>query len=346
MIEISFSHRVLFFSLFILPGLILYIFKRQNFKQKILFFLIFFLFTCEVSMRVSGGTDYLSYQGLWDNVSSISKFSGLATSFEPGFVFYVFVLSRISDSIHFFQFVSFFIPCIIFVYLRAKLRLEPPILVLVFYSSFYAPYYLNGVGQGMAMALFLWIFFLLNYRQKNFNLGAAFVSVTSVLLHKSGVFSILLFLRSRKKKVGLVLGLFILAIVSSQIPKFLAYSPVKMAFDYNFTQELDLLDFIYRGLHIAIMLFFLKFVPDIPILRNAMFVYLVGFILFCALISFPTIALRTHMFFRVMEMIIYPLIAANLIKPGTRLIFSVSLLGVYLPQASINWLAKYNVVTF
>ncbi len=347
--ELGLTYRAVFFALVLLPFIIKYIFNGFSINNKLGLIFVLLALLIEITFRQSGGTDYSNYKSLWDYIVGSPDLWRDRDYFEIGFLFYMRLLSTFSDSIFFYQFVTFLIPAVIFYIISRNLRLEQSIFVLVLYSSFIAPYYLNVVGQGLAIAFFLLMFMVLTIPRLFERSKAGSILLVSLSLHKSAIFASALFLNKRDT---LILLIFVGAIISALLIYFglenlviLAYSlGFGFSLEYDFEASVTFNDIAYRFAHLIIILFFAYVVESNSRLKYAIWIYIFGFLLFLFLIPFPVVALRTSLFFRSLELIIYPLIGSEMKHLTNRGIFSLALLAIYSVPFYLNWSNPLNLI--
>ena len=131
--ELGLIYRTAFFSLVLLPFLIKFIFKGFSINNKIGLIFILLALLLEISFRQLGGTDYNNYKSLWIHIAGSPDLWRERDYFEIGFLFYMRLLVIISESIYFYQFVTFLIPAVIFYKISRNLRLEQSIFAIVLY---------------------------------------------------------------------------------------------------------------------------------------------------------------------------------------------------------------------
>ena len=344
--ELDFSYRVVSYLIFFSAFIYLYL-RSSNLSRNIFLAQFFFIIVIiETTFRTSGGADYIQYQKLWLSIQDNPARWLIPDAFDIGFKLLIRILLFFSDSLYLLQFSIIFISCSIFYKLSKNLKLEPGIFSIIFYSSFYAPYYLNGLGQGLAMSLSLLMFYFL-YTRSIFSIQPIIIFFVTTLLHKSGIIllSLYIFFLRKLSFNSFLITVITFSIIIYSIDAF-AFISQAIGFVYTFENDVTVFDVLYRIVHLATILFFSRLLPKDTLLYKVIGIYSLGFILLIALLPFPIVALRLNMFFRVFELIIYPLIASRLQGKNTKLVFALWILAIYTPPFYLNWSNPINILIF
>ena len=277
------------------------------------------------TFRGETGTDTAAYLRIWESTRPFESFSvfdfGDLFS-EPLFGYFNSYLKYISASP--LLFLGFYCVSTLGLLHIAISRVTPSRLLsyLFYFSIFLLPYVLNGVRQGMAMSLFLLAVPSIHKRE---NLKVILISLFATLVHVSGIFIMLSYLVvSIVQGTRLSIGITTLCAVGTS----LVVSSLDLAslflkaigLDYfaryqNFLfGELSIVDLAYRA---SLLIYaFLGFTlskssldrQQEGFLKSLFVIYVLGFALYIVFREDYQLATRVNMFFRVVEVMLFPLL--------------------------------------
>lgn len=242
---------------------------------------------------------------------------------EPGFRLYMSIIKVFSSSQEFFLFVSSLF-CILPLYFGLKkLKLEYSLVgLMVFLMVFFVPYSLNALRQAIVMSLFIYSLSFFNDKK---TLIIILLTILATSIHSSGiliVFSYLLYSLDYKKSVILsILSLMLLMVFSyfgfAQYIVFDLGGVDSDVYTVKFNETTSITQYISRLILIAVIGFF-SFNQSNIFFKKIFILYLFGFFVYLALSENNMLATRFNMFFRVLEVVIIPLILSSIDKVVVR----------------------------
>lgn len=284
-------------------------------KYVIIFFGILILIFM-AGLRGNVGTDYLEYLNFWIGLKPIQ-------SFDPNYYFHFEIMYRkifsffkyFSNSEVFFVFLNAFLVFIpLFFAIKDNLERYYGLSLLIYYSIFFIPYALNGMRQAIAMSIFL---YSIKYFNEKNTFAVLIISGIAGGFHSTGFLilpSYLIFTYFKKINlwfypISLLLAFIIYKfnILSSFIFKqsFVNSEVYSEKYDES-TSTVQLL----TRLFLAIFYFYFCYINRdknnklIPIFN----IYWFGLLLYVSLMQNNVFATRFNMFFRVLEVLLLPLI--------------------------------------
>jgi hypothetical protein len=312
-------------------------------SKKLVLVLIFF-----AAVRSKTGTDYDSYIGIWSGIQPIYLFfkSDFGyTSLEPGFLFFTSFLRTISHSEILFLFCMSFISIMPLYIGLKKINILYVIPGLLFYLFvFYVPYIFNGMRQAVAMGIYIYsLYDIINNKKKNIII----LTILAISFHTSGIIIFLSYLIYNLKInhnlylfLGLIFTLFFKTFLSLQ------FVFVKLGFNMYYLEGLDKTTTIFQILTRIIILFVLFIFNHIfvqgtskkQIFNNLLKVYTTGFFFYIYFLELNTFATRINMFFRLLEIILFPIILLSTNKISNKLfiLFIMFFLGLYIFISSLS----------
>ena len=299
---------------------IFYIFciLELNFKtSRFLFFSLFIIILLFItSFRGDVGTDYKEYINFWNGLHPINSFDlTYYTNFE---IFYKIIFSLVkvvTNSELIFLFVN---ACLVFIPLSFALKNALDrfytLSLLIYYSVFFMPYTLNGMRQAIAMSIFL---YSLKYFNSNRLLPILILTIIASCIHSTGYLIIViyfLFLILKKVKLWFYPVSFVISIVIYKfniLTNFIFNNSIvnKEVYAEKYDENTSALQILTRVL-LVIFLFYFSYINRyrdeklMPLFN----IYWIGFLLYLTLMNNNLMATRFNMFFRVLEVILLPLI--------------------------------------
>lgn len=284
------------------------------------------------SIRHNTGTDYPTYAEIWNTTlpletAHLSDFIG--GFYEPLFAFCNAVLKSFTTSqVAFFSFYA----CLTVVLLHRGIRrlgISQPYAYLLYFTVFYLPYTFNGMRQALAMSFFivaipailsrrtgaviLWALVAGGFHVSGFLIvvGYFFLRVCEALkLTAWRVFLITAALGSAMAVTGTVGRLF-----------FLAFPGAVTIYSELFDEPSTWSNVALRiGLGTWMLLYVDQGKGDRRAIDRLIIVYCLGLLIYLSLFQFNVLATRFNMMFRVLEVVLFPLIAMRL-SPSRRIGF-------------------------
>ncbi|NBI43133.1 hypothetical protein GVX76_06465 [[Haemophilus] felis] len=314
-------YLILFLFLFFLSLLEI---QHKKLPSWAYYFVIIFLIAI-AAFRLDTGTDYAAYLKLWTNVPPftelISKHFRYA-ELEVGFVLMMSLLKQLAGaSVLFWGACAslFFFP---FSWGIRKLAL-PYVFValLVYLMSFYIPYAFNGMRQAIAMSIFIVsVPFIL---QRN-NLMVIALSLLAISFHLSGLLILCAYLvqfyRGNLIPVMLIGGASAVVLSQLNVLSFVLFDVIGISKVYvqKFTESTSLFKLATRTL--LLLAFFYFYQRGSEAYKKVFTMYLLGFFIYVGLAEYNVLATRFNMFFRVLEVIMLPLLLANITQLKQRVL--------------------------
>lgn len=294
---------------------------KQKFKVITFFSMLLLVFLAGI--RVNTGIDYLAYLDIWHAIAPLSKNSTFQmVAVEPGFVFLVsFIKLLTAKSLYFFLICAFL--SIFPVYLGLK-RMNIKYMFISFFIYllvFYLTYPFNGMRQGIAMGIFI---FSLPFIFEKKLLYVILLSVIASLIHLTGLLIIVAYLVTLYKinikqffLVGFSLSIICLKLdlLGKLLFDVLGVSTVYITL---FSESTSMFQITTRVLLLFVLYYFREMIKN-PILDKLFIMYLVGFFIYISLFQYNLLATRFNMFFRLLEIILVPILLEKTKNIETRL---------------------------
>lgn len=279
------------------------------------------------SLRYGQGTDYLTYLSIYANVQPLSSFPSYAAfqynKIEIGF-FYLMSFFRMLK-VHYVVFVACVTLFSLLMINRFLRRFSPlPIFGLTCFFAVYSLVYMeSGIRQLISLSIALgWVFPAWQQRRRVSALAGIAVAT---LMHNSAIVMLLLvffrrenrmfFIDWKKKTVLLVLAIgaaLVVVINFVNLMPVISLLPARLEYTistyYLENNHLSLTALTNRGLFMLIIFLLALRAKDQLTLREKFLfnLYVVGFCLYVAFMSFDLIASRTNVYFRIVEIALIP----------------------------------------
>lgn len=295
------------------------------------------LFLCVMAgIRSNTGTDFATYADIWSAASPLFDPSGsvLTGFYEPLFLVTNSTLKQLtSDQTVFFFFYATVTLVVLHLGLR-KLSLNLSYAYLLYFCIFYLPYLFNAMRQAVAMSFFIYaIPAILKQRTAK----VVLIGVVAGGFHFSGLLIILGYFFGKATKslalspwvVFLIVTLLggIMAVTGTVGQIFFAFFPGSLVFQEVFDTSSSSVNLVTRLGLCVLVVSFSKMIRgdkrDIEFLIN---IYLLGLFIYLSLYQFNMLATRFNMLFRVLEVVIVPLIATRL-RADWKAVFSMIILA-------------------
>lgn len=274
--------------------------------------LIFF-----TAARMDTGTDYASYLKLWTEVEPLTdlipkqfKYAEL----EAGFVFLMGLLKQMTTSAPLFWAYCATIIFIPFCWGLKKLPIPYYFVALLGYlMTFYIPYTFNGIRQAIAMSVFVaCVPFILQRK----TITVILLTALATSVHLSGLLILLAYIvqfyRWNLLPV-MILGTLVALLVSQlNMLNYVLFEVLGISKVYvvKFTAHTSLFKLATRAL--LLLLFFGFYQQADETYRKIFTMYLLGFFIYVALAENNMLATRFNMFFRILELLMLPLLLVNI----------------------------------
>lgn len=284
------------------------------------------------------GADTYNYVFFFKGIGNIFNFDvDYHPELEIGFKVYLSLMNTITDSQFVFLFVSTAI-CIIPMYIgmqRLNLKYCFAGLVLYFFI-FYFNYPINVLRQGISMSLLI---FSLPYFVKQEYIKIILLGSVAGLIHSTGFLIIVFYLfyvLDYKKSVILtiILTLFLVVSYKFNILQYLLFTYVDSSKEDSFTEKFSsstgITQYLYRLLIVGILFYFVNRTKDLN-LKKLFLIYILGFFVYISLSENNLLAARFNMFFRILEVVIFPMLFGFCKNVQERFLLFLIFLGLYLP---------------
>lgn len=291
------------------------------------YFFLLILVLLATFRATSVGADTPTYTLFFINSPDIFHFDKNYLSYmEVGFRVYLAVIKTFTSDVIFFYFISSIITILpIYIGLK-KLNLKYSIIGLLFFLLiFYIPYPLNAFRQAVAMGLFI---YSLQYFYNNETFKIILITILAISFHNSGIFilfSYTIFCLNLKKSmvVSIFLCFLLFIIYYFNLMQYLIFNIGNIDSDVyskTYNESTSLIQYLYRIIFLVLMGFFV-FKIENDFLKKIFVIYFWGFMIFISISDNNVIATRFNMFFRVLEVVLFPMIAEGINKNSSRLIY-------------------------
>ena len=302
----------------ILSALIVGFFFKKSLRYSNTFaFLYIILLIVVASIREGVGTDFNTYRFIWNNTlplntAIIAKTTGVEY-LEPGFRYFLSTIKLISDSqILFFTAMAMLTLCFLYFGLTSIPDINIYLSITIYFMIFYMPYTFNGMRQALSMSIFV---YSLDYIVKNDFKKTFILSLLAASFHSTGILIIVSYcILNISIKMNIFFYFFlgfilsILLFYSSYVQNF-----INLMFHgkFSFFEEqwggTSFFQLLTRTLITLIFVFFIEKSKS-SYLNKIIYIYLFGFFIYLILLDSNMMATRFNMFFRILEIIIFPMI--------------------------------------
>lgn len=298
-----------------------YILKPEKVEYKVLSLLIFAVFFIIGGLRFEVGADWEAYKYFFDDISQFSEIFN--QRYEPLYTTIVLILKSIYNNYSFFIFIVFFLAF----GLKYKVInfFSPNIFIslIVYLYTVFLIYDINGLRQGLALAL---TFYSLKYVNEKKLLFFLLLTVLACFFHKSAIIFLPFYwlrgIKINKRNVYLLLFVFLVLAIplrtlvmnsgwfnAFMMDESLEHYSSYLSDDYQLNIPIISFSVIQR---IVILVMFLIFYDRIEapeefklLLCNG---YFLGIILFLLLSFSAEMAARLSFYYKTLELIMIPLI--------------------------------------
>jgi hypothetical protein len=304
------------------------------------------------TLRKGTGTDYYSYEDIWKGIRPMDFNNLLDLGYEhlePGFRIMVSFIKLFTDFDRIFYLVMSLL-AIIPTWLGLRKICSRQLIsgIFIYVLIFYIPYVFNGMRQAIAMGLFI---YSIEYIKNRKFLFVMIIALLAISIHFSGIIILISYLAFRIKVNPIVFFIFGTS-TSFLAIKIINVSLIFQTFNFNvfYLEEINfstsLFQLITRFIIVLVMILSYYFFFDIKrktnheviFLARLINIYLLGLFIYIYFKDLNVFATRINMFFRVLEIIIFPIIFNNLhVKSNRVLMYSLILfLGGYIFLMSLS----------
>ncbi len=296
----------------------LFLFSIMSFfnpKQDYRYYLLFFALSALLCFRYGQGTDYFSYNHIYDSFPTfdiaINNPYGIHTEWGYRFLCALFNVLHADFTVFVFC-VSVFEMVMLHRFL-SKYSHNAVFSLFLFFPTFYLTYYFSIIRQGIVLAVFLGLMVDCLFEKKW--LKYIILNIILVFIHSSALFllvvPIILKLRLKTIYVLLACGVLLGMVMSNGfVANFLTYIPFVGKQISNYLQSsiswMALLERVISFLIVS-YLFYSKYNKEISKeMTGFMKIYSFGLALYFVLMPFPLISSRMMAYFKVFEIILIP----------------------------------------
>lgn len=321
-------------------------------SRRISSFVISCILILFATLRKGTGSDYYSYESIWQGIKAMDFKNIFDTSYEtlePGFRLLVALLKVFTDFDRVFYLIMSMFAILPTWYGLRKICSNHIITGLfIFFLIFYIPYVFNGMRQAIAMGLFIYsIDFIRNRKLLNVSL----IAFLALSFHFSGIIILISYFAYNiklKPIVFFVLGTLISFIVS----KLISVAYIFQLFNLNlyYLEDLNFSTSIFQlitRLAIALVMLLANYLfvikkklinEEVVFLSRLINIYLIGLFIYIYFRDLNVFATRINMFFRILEILIFPLFLSNIKVKSNRVLFFaiILLLGGYIFLMSLS----------
>ncbi|MDI9760074.1 EpsG family protein [Acinetobacter baumannii] len=290
---------------------------KVNKKITIFFEVSFFaLLVFIAGLRGNVGTDTQEYLRFWYGLAPLYSYdSDYYSNFELGYKFVFSIIKIFSNSdITFLLFNALLALVPLYIGLKKILNDQVLISLIIYYSVFFIPYTLNGMRQAIAMGLFV---FVLPYILSKKSIHVIFTAILASLFHSSGfliLVSYIFYIIAKKIKKWFYLFSFICALIFyklglGSIILFNYTSVNRDVYTIEFNESTSFFQIVIRtAIAFFIMFFAINLEKKNKLILNLFNVYWLGYLLYIVFADNNMISTRFNMFFRILEIVLVPLI--------------------------------------
>lgn len=313
-------YLTLFLSLFSLAILEIQGRRLPNWLQ----FFVPLVLIVVAALRVDTGTDYVAYLKLWTFVDPLSALFSKNLRYgelEIGFVFIMGLLKQFTSSAPLF--LAFCASLVFFPLVWSLRKLAIPsffVAMLIYLMAFYIPYTFNGMRQAISMSIFIAsIPFML--QRRNFLVLALSLLATS--FHLSGLLILLAYIvqfyRGNVLPIMIIGSLVAFLLSQLNMLSFVLFDLIGISKVYvqKFTESTSLFKLATRTL--LLLAFFYFYRQGSETYKKLFMMYLLGFFIYVGLAEYNMLATRFNMFFRILEILMLPLLLVNFIQIKQRI---------------------------
>lgn len=330
------------------------ILKKNNYHSlNYIAFIFVILLILVAGLRDGTGTDTKTYTYIWNSILPFNEYSILGYNgmeyLEPGFRIFISILKMFTDSsVVFFIFMA----SISIGFLYAGLKKIPQInlflAIALYLMIFFMPYTLNVMRQAIAMSIFVFVLpHILNAEFKK----TFFWALLAASFHSVGFMIILAYFiaQLKVKLLPFIFGglFFSILFYKFKVLRFFLdlISPgLYSAFvDNENWGSVDFSQIILRFLILSSLVFSALVLQKESWFSKIVMVYSIGFFIYVALADSSMLAARFNMFFRILEVVMFPIIVVRANKLSYRFLYFAIALTFGILTFYINLLNEDNI---
>lgn len=275
------------------------------------------------AVRDNTGTDFLTYEAIWNYSSTLPTLTVEEVFFrllEPLFVFTNAVLKSIEPEPWFF-FVVYGTATIALLHKAIVwFRINGPHAYLVYVGVFLLPYAFNGMRQALTMSMFL---YALRYFFRHQTAMVVLWTVIACGFHLTGILIGIAYVVHRLTEQqeislgrwftwgALGAGLVGIAGLGGRI-FFTLFEQKAETYSELFNEGSSAVNISVRLVLAALLVHGASLIPPSRLVRQLLIIYSLGLFLYLALSEFNVLATRFNMFYRVLEVILIPMVLVRL----------------------------------
>lgn len=301
-------------------------FGSKHFLQNLFVAIYCALLALFAGLRSGTGTDYYNYLNIWNEIAPFdpSNFGMQLSYLESGFVLLLSFLKVFTSSSVAMYLVLGIIP-MLFLYLALKDNrdINAILALMVYFSTFYISYAFNAMRQCIAMSIFLYS--IKYYRQRNIK-KVILLAIIATLFHVTGLLILLgylLFVFGDKPGLIFTIGFIVAFILSSlHISSGLVYILFGTKGMKYFLSAEPISNFqVITRLMIAIICLIFNSIGKKDDFSNRLIsVYIGGLFIYFAFKEYSMFATRINMFFRILEVLLFPYLVSRLKRPSNKIL--------------------------
>lgn len=273
--------------------------------------------------RIDTGTDFPTYEAIWDYSSTLGNLTVDEVFFrllEPLFVFTNAVLKSIEPESWFFFFVYGIATIMLLHKAIVWFRANGPHAYLVYVGTFLLPYAFNGMRQALVMSMFL---YALRYFFRRRTAMVVLWTVVACGFHLTGILIIVAYVvhrlteqRELRLSRWFVWGALIASIIGiaglGGRLFFTLFEQKAETYSELFNEGSSAVNVAVRLFLAGLLVYGASLAPPSRLLRQLLILYSLGLFIYLALSEFNVLATRFNMFYRMLEVILIPMLLDRL----------------------------------
>lgn len=302
---------------------------KNHYLKFLLFAIVLSWLVLLSGTRYGVGYDFNSYLSIFKHVDSLSA-DAAYNYLEPSFKLIIIFFKGLNFPPYFLFFVF---STILFTFLGIGIKRTsklPFLSLFIFFLIFWIGYVFNVLRQGVAMSVFIYI--IPDIKDKKFS-KVLFFSLLSSTIHFTGIFIIISYFLyhisiKRSTYIAIILGAIVYYFNSTRffdlMVLLLPSGLDSKLIDYmgRFPGGVDLTSYLLRLIIIAIFIYFYNSLKEEDGFQGVFNMYMLGFLIYTMLSFQSQAATRLNMFFRVLEIVLFPyLILIKKDKPQKIIMF-------------------------
>lgn len=272
------------------------------------------------AVRWHTGQDFATYLAIYNYIPSILSGDDIFRGYgniEPGFKLLAAVAKAFDSHVVYFALcaaLSLLPLCLGLKKFNKYKKITLSYGVLIYFCFFYINYNFNAMRQAIAMGFFI---YSISYIYEKKSLKVFFISIFSALFHSTGLIILIGYIVSRfflinsYKKFLFIIFLSFIAYKVDILTRILMVVGVNITRWQDLWGEVSLSSIILRLIIIGVLIFPKPIFKQGRLAALLFTLYMFGFFIYMALGSVDMMAARFNMFFRVLEVLLIPLLIAS-----------------------------------